>query len=138
MMLGGIFVAKRTKGIGECAWCKFNPYGCDNDTCDFRTLEFQKIDILERMKSEVKIIDDVKSRLYALGDDQPSEEEIGGMFDRVKALDIMSKALQSDFGMTEEEVKVQAGFDKKKKIKMGSKLRLITKLAKMKRQRGKK
>lgn len=138
MMLGGIFVAKRTKGIGECPWCKLNNFGCDNDTCDFRTLEFQKAEILERMKSEVKIVEGVKSRLYALGDDQPSEKEIAGMFDRVKGLDIMSKALQSDFGMTEDEVKVQAGFDKKKKVKMGSKLRLVTKLARMKRRRGKK
>jgi len=136
MMLGGIFVA-RTKGIGECPWCKFNSYGCDNDTCDFRTLEFQKPDIIARMKSEMKIIDDVKTRLIE-GDDQPAEEEIAGMFDRVKALDIMSKALQTDFGMTEEEVKVQAGFDKKKKVKLGSKLRLIRKLSSMKKARGKK
>ena len=129
----------RTKGIGECPWCKYNPHGCDNDTCDFKTLPFNKVDTFDRLKKEATRVGELRDEIAnARSIDGLSEEKISELVDLIKAIEIMSKVLTQEFKVSEEELKEELGVDVKKKMSWGQKAKLIARIALAKKNRGKK
>lgn len=129
----------RTKGIGECPWCKYNPHGCDNDTCDFKTLPFTKIDTLNRLKKEATRVGELRDEITnSKNINALSEKKMGELVDLIKAMEIMSKVLTQEFKVSEEELKKELGVDVKKKMSWGQKAKLMAKVALMKKTRGKK
>lgn len=125
----------KTKGIGECPWCKYNPHGCDNDSCDFKTLPFNKVDALERLKKEATRVGELRDKMVG-SIDSLAEEEIGELIDLIKAMDIMSKVLTMEFKVDEEELKKELGVDLKKKMSWGQKAKFLARVALMKKNRG--
>jgi len=137
-------VGIRTKGVGECPWCKYNKEGCDNDSCDFKSLPFNAIDIVKRMKKEAKRVGVLRDKMLdshgfeLTMDKNLDEKEIAELIDLVKAIDIMSKVLMSEFEYDEAMIKDALGVDLKKKMSWGQKVKLMAKIAMMKKTRGKK
>ncbi len=138
-MISGGVLAKR-ENMRKCPWCDHNPHGCDQDTCDFRELEFDDVAILERLKQEATRVGELRDKMIESlkGVDGLEEKEIGELIDLIKAMDIMSKVLMSEFGYDEAMLKKELGVDLKKKMSWAQKMKLMAKIAMMKKTRGKK
>ena len=123
--------AKKVDCDCDQRWKDRNPYGCDKKFCDWRDLEYTQEAILLRIKTETKIIDDIKKNVIA--GKNVNEKELIHVVDITKGLQIMADALVEDFKMTEDEIKKQVGF---KKDSLGNKMKLAMRMAQFKTQRG--
>jgi hypothetical protein len=87
----------------KCRWCKVNP-GCEKNDfwkeCEFRSLKFEKQDILERVRSEWEKIRLMREKVVA----GAALEEVSEMFDKMHAVQIMMGVLEEEFGMKKKEV----------------------------------
>lgn len=109
----------------KCKWCKYNP-GCD-DSCDFRSLKYDKDAIIDRMKEELDFV-------KALTKEIEKAENIDRISDKLYGVSIMSQSLREDFGVKDAEIGRIVG----SKMSIITKAKLASKLMKMKKERGKK
>jgi len=115
----------------DCPWCAFNPL-CDKaDSCDFRSLKYEKEAILERVKSELVEVDRLKKGVLKSDDDERLIMLRSAM-DRLAGVNIMSARLKVDFGMTDEGLRVACEM---KEMNFMQKMKLAILLKKMQMSR---
>ena len=120
-----------------CPWCKYNPYGCIPDDCDFKTLPYEKEAILKRLREEKKNIDKIRDKALDVDLKNATPEtmkDMQSMVDISKGMQIMVDRLVADFGMKNDEIYVAVGFDKSK-MSWANKMKLTMKLMRMKEKR---
>lgn len=122
-----------------CPWCKYNPYGCVVEECDFKTLPYEKNAILKRLKKEKKKVDEMRAMIKD-ADIKKLEpevfEKVQDVLDLLKGMQIMVDRLVADFGMTTDEVYNVVGFGNDK-MSWLDKAKIGIKLAKLRRMRKK-
>jgi hypothetical protein len=91
----------------RCPWCRFAEGGCKVADCDFINLKYEKKAIVARMRKEAGKIAEIRKRLLRgnLANEEVIVAAINELMDLGKALEIMGKALQEDFGMSLDEVR---------------------------------
>jgi hypothetical protein len=89
-----------------CDWCSYRAGGkChDEADCDFKSLKMDKAAIIERIKQEVGVIEDLRKKVNLLSI-QDAQVAYFNVIDTAKGIDIMAKVLEERFGMSEDEVK---------------------------------
>lgn len=110
-----------------CPWCKFNKSSCDGveETCDFKSLPYEKDAILARIKQEYEKVQELKK-----GRTLESYKDI---VDKVAGIQIMTERLKEDFGVEGDEVRKLSGVDELSTV---NKLKLSAKLKVMQHSRG--
>ena len=119
----------------SCSWCKYNEGGkCVAKDCDFKKLPYEKEAILARIRREADHIVEVRNKLADANeiDEEVVKEDVALIMDLAAGINIMSKALQEDFDMSEDDVKKAVGV---KKLSLMQKAKLASKMAQFKMMR---
>jgi len=120
----------------DCMWCKHNPHSstCNLDSvCDFKTLAYEKDAIIVRLQEESEFIVGIKKSLANMSVDKLelyAETDLRDLLDKLKGVSIMSSVLQTEFGMSERELKQLIVVEKDsfmQKAKLASKLSILKK-----------
>ena len=112
----------------DCSWCRFKPVGanpCAKD-CDFMTLAFDKDSIVERVKSEIVIINNLKK------DVEKDIKVMDEVMDRAFGLSVMTRALKEDFDMSSKDLRKVLGAE----MNVYERTKLMAKMAMLKKNRG--
>ena len=119
-----------------CSWCKRNP-GCENEgfheKCEFRTLKYEKEEIVKRARDEWIAIQKIKSLLLKEKDAEVAKIMAVDVLDKSNALQTMMAALREDFGMRLGEMTREIGLERPSIIES---VKLMAKLKKMQKERG--
>ena len=119
----------------SCPWCKYQTGGkCAAKDCDFKELPYRRTDILARIRREADHVVEIRNKLADSHDvdEETITEDTALIMDLAAGINIMSKALQEDFGMSEDEVKKVVGV---KKLSLMQKAKLASKMAQFKMMR---
>jgi len=123
MRMGALKLSK-----DDCSWCRFKPVGanpCAKD-CDFMTLAFDKDSIVERVKSEIVIINNLKK------DVEKDIKVMDEVMDRAFGLSVMTRALKEDFDMSSKDLRKVLGAE----MNVYERTKLMAKMAMLKKNRG--
>jgi hypothetical protein len=118
----------------KCPWCDKNRYGCSRDeNCDFRSLPMEKKAIEGRIDKEAKEIRRIKDEMAF--DNRDILNAWNELSDRMRGLEVMAEVLQTDFCVSEDEIK---RLMKPAKQGLAGKTKLMLRMAQLKAERGKK
>lgn len=97
----------------KCVWCSKlnNPCGktaSQKAHCDFRTLEYTKEAILQRLRNESNKVKLIRGELIKT-DLKPiaMRKKFAEMLDLVMGMQLMAGALKKDFSMTDDQIKAE-------------------------------
>jgi glutaredoxin len=122
--------------VVDCPWCKFNPQ-CDKaDSCDFRSLPYEKDAIIERVKKENAEVEKIKSHVLQDREQYKVQEKmLRDAFDKMAGVKIMCDRLEADFKMTELQIREACGL---KSLTLLQKAKLVMIAQQFKMNRGSK
>jgi hypothetical protein len=124
--------------MAECPWCHVvsvcpEKVGESGNPCSFRSLPFEKDDIIARIRQEMEVVNSDLVKLKSMNDEDFAEM-LAQCVDRVAGVKIMMKVLSDEFSMSHDELSKElsvTGGD----VRFADRMALAMKIRKFKRER---
>ena len=123
--------------MAECPWCHMvsvcpEKVGESGNPCSFRSLPFEKDDIIARIRQEMEIVNSDLVKLKSMNDEDFAEM-LAQCMDRAVGVDIMVKVLSDEFNMSHGEL--SEALSVKGDLKFADRMALAMRIRKFKRER---